>query len=243
VDSRHASTPDLHNPNATKHPETKALPPRVRQILESSGITPKSHQLINKQFVASAVRALPPSELPPALAFRPVDDDSVEDDSDADDDDTSDAPPSPGALPPSAAPQRVDFQYPLPEEDDDEEEDDSDEEESDDEVDFLATARQIDPEAVRKQEREYDANMAERVAEEIHAGSSAATAGGGTGFASRADDVDGHEFRRARQEARAQAANIVRVKTSDSMVVQAREDSSSGDSDEDEGDEMSDVGS
>jgi hypothetical protein len=168
----------------------------------------------------------------------PVDDESVEDDSDVDDDDASDAPPSPGALPPSAAPQRVDLHYPLPEEDDD-----SDDEESDDEVDFLATARQIDPEAVRQQEREYDANMAERVAEEIPAGGSAATSGGGSGFESPADDVDGREVRRARQEARAQGVNMARVKTSDSMVVQAREDSSSGDSDEDEGGEMSDVGS
>jgi hypothetical protein len=238
VDSRHASTPDLHNPNATKHLESKALPPRVRQILESSGITPKSHPVINKEFVAAAVRGLPPSELPPSLAFMPVDDESVEDDSDVDDDDASDAPPSPGALPPSAAPQRVDLHYPLPEEDDD-----SDDEESDDEVDFLATARQIDPEAVRQQEREYDANMAERVAEEIPAGGSAATSGGGSGFESPADDVDGREVRRARQEARAQGVNMARVKTSDSMVVQAREDSSSGDSDEDEGGEMSDVGS
>ena len=243
VDSRHASTPDLQNPNAIIPLETKALPPRVRQILESSGITPKSHPVINKQFVASAVRGLPPSELPPALAFMPVDDESLDEDSDADDDDASEAPPSPGALPPSAAPQRVDFQYPLSEADDDEEEDDSDDEESDDEVDFLATARQIDPEAVRLQEREYDANMAERLAEEIPAGSSAATAGGGSGFASPTDGFDSQVLRQARREARAQAAKMVRMKTSDSLVVRARNNSSSGDSDEDEDDEMSDAGS
>lgn len=47
-------------------------------------------------------------------------------------------------------------------------------------VDFLDTARRTNPEAVRAMEREYDAEMAERLAEEIPAGSSAATAGGGS---------------------------------------------------------------
>jgi hypothetical protein len=49
-------------------------------------------------------------------------------------------------------------------------------------VDFLATARQLDPNTIRNQEREYDAAVADRLAEEIVAGSSAATAGGGSGF-------------------------------------------------------------
>ena len=49
-------------------------------------------------------------------------------------------------------------------------------------VDFLAEARELDPEFVREREREYAADMAERLAEEIPAGSSAATAGGGSGY-------------------------------------------------------------
>ncbi|KAK7532846.1 frequency clock protein [Phyllosticta citribraziliensis] len=60
----------------------------------------------------------------------------------------------------------------------------SDDEEDDDDdgsLDFLATARELDPESIRAREREYDSNMAERLAEEIPAGSSAATAGGGSG--------------------------------------------------------------
>jgi hypothetical protein len=69
---------------------------------------------------------------------------------------------------------------------DDEDEDDSgdeDEDDSDDEsVDFLATARKLDPRSVLASEREYDAAVAERLAEDIPAGSSAATAGGGSGF-------------------------------------------------------------
>ena len=45
-------------------------------------------------------------------------------------------------------------------------------------VDLLATARAADPQTIRRQEREYDAEMAEKLAEEIHAGSSAATFSG-----------------------------------------------------------------
>lgn len=60
--------------------------------------------------------------------------------------------------------------------------DDEDDDDDDGSLDFLATAREIDPESIRAREREYDANMAERLAEEIPAGSSAATAGGGSGF-------------------------------------------------------------
>jgi hypothetical protein len=66
---------------------------------------------------------------------------------------------------------------------DDSDDDDSDDDDSDDEsVDFLATARKLDPKSVLASEREYDAVVAERFAEEIPAGSSAATAGGGSGF-------------------------------------------------------------
>jgi hypothetical protein len=62
-------------------------------------------------------------------------------------------------------------------------EDDIEEDESDDgSIDFLATARKADPTTVHASEREYDAVLAERLAEEIPAGSSAATAGGGSGF-------------------------------------------------------------
>ena len=55
-------------------------------------------------------------------------------------------------------------------------------------VDFLAEARELDPEFVRAREREYAADMAERLAEEIPAGSSAATAGGGSGYNSPEDE-------------------------------------------------------
>jgi hypothetical protein len=240
VDSRHAHVSQPRIQKATRRVETKALPPRVRQILENSGVTPKTHPIVDKQFVASAVRGLPPSELPPALSFMPSDDESIEDDSDAEDD-ASEAPPSPGALPPAAAPQRVDFQYSLSDQEDDEDDDSDDDEESDGEVDFLAAAREVDPEAVRQKEREYDANMAERLVEEIPARSSSANAGGGSGFASPAGGVDKDKLRRARQEIRAKAASLRRTGTSDGMVAQGRPDSSSDDSEDDEDDAMSNV--
>jgi hypothetical protein len=49
-------------------------------------------------------------------------------------------------------------------------------------VDMLATVRKLYPKTVRASEREYDAEIADRIAEEIPAGSSAATAGGGSGY-------------------------------------------------------------
>ncbi|TLD35349.1 frequency clock protein [Venturia nashicola] len=49
-------------------------------------------------------------------------------------------------------------------------------------IDMLATAREIDPNLIRAREREYDGGVADRLAEEIPAGSSAATAGGGSGY-------------------------------------------------------------
>ncbi|KAH6643859.1 frequency clock protein [Boeremia exigua] len=51
-------------------------------------------------------------------------------------------------------------------------------------IDLLATARATHPDTVRASEREYDAAVADRFAEEIAAGSSAATAGGGSGYGS-----------------------------------------------------------
>jgi hypothetical protein len=67
-----------------------------------------------------------------------------------------------------------------------------------DAIDFLAHARTVDPEAIRAMEREYDAHVAERLAEEIPAGSSAATAGGGSGWGSpvgagKGDDDDAED--------------------------------------------------
>lgn len=74
------------------------------------------------------------------------------------------------------------------------ESDDDTDDEDNQSLDFLATAREVDPDAIRAKEREYDAEMAERLAVEIPAGSSAATAGGGSGSVSpSATELEGDE--------------------------------------------------
>jgi len=129
---------------------------------------------------------LPVSKLPSPSYFIPdsdVDEDADSDmdmDSDLSDADTNDAF---DRDPPATAPQLLTISTHDSEEETSflDEEDDSDAE-SEGSLDLLASARQADPAMVREREREYDANMAERLAEEIPAGSSAATAGGGSGF-------------------------------------------------------------
>jgi len=69
--------------------------------------------------------------------------------------------------------------------------DDNDEDDDDQSLDFLATARAADPAAIYAREREYDAELAERLAEEIPAGSSAATLGcGASGYSTPVSDED-----------------------------------------------------
>ena len=60
-------------------------------------------------------------------------------------------------------------------------------------LDLLASAREADPQAIMEREREYDAEMAERLAEEMPAGSSAATHGKkcGSGYNSPVPALDG----------------------------------------------------
>ncbi|EON63906.1 hypothetical protein W97_03134 [Coniosporium apollinis CBS 100218] len=168
---------------------------------------------IRTEVIAARKRDLPASVLPPPIHFNPCasasasedEDDEDEDkasDSDSNVDSDSDAPSAATSDHPAAAPQPLNLAlFPSdalssrtpslsaeeststsssPSSDDD---DDGDDDES---VDLLATARALDPATIRAREREYDANMAERLAEEIPAGSSAATAGGGSGFVSPA---------------------------------------------------------
>ncbi|KAI9841682.1 MAG: hypothetical protein M1838_003453 [Thelocarpon superellum] len=51
-------------------------------------------------------------------------------------------------------------------------------------IDFLAAARELDPETIAERESEFDRHVAPLFAEELPAGSSAATVGGGSGFSS-----------------------------------------------------------
>jgi hypothetical protein len=249
VQSRHACVDQDDVPEVSNNVAPKHLPSKFANILHGPEAKPKHRAAVREEVVSSSRKDLPPSRLPDALCYMAFGDETPDSD-DSGDDEESISPPSPGALPPSAAPQAMN----LPYTDSDEDGDYSDGE-SGSSVDFLAAAREVDPEAIRAKEREYDANMAERLAEEIPAGSSAATAGGGSGFASPASGVAGEEYRRAKREARAaqrkqskssephppplqRPRTLKRAHTSDSMVVEGLENSSGGES---EDEEMSDV--
>lgn len=216
-----------------------SLPPKLARILggRDSKRTPRT--LVRTQPVASKMTELPPSALPPALGYMDIDEDtSSEGDYSDGDDEASPHSASHGALAPAAVPRRYHVSFTgSDEESAEEDEDDDSDTESDASLDLLATARELDPEAIRAREREYDAHMAERLAEEIPAGSSAATAGGGSGFASPASGVGRTEYQRAVNGARAPGVpGLRRASTGDSLLVQGPEGStsSSGDSQDDE---------
>jgi hypothetical protein len=133
---------------------------------------------------------LPPSELPPASYFPTSSPESDDEYSDEEDDIQLDATLYGNRPLPFTTPQVLRW----PSKDDsysDEEEEDEDDEESEDaasdsshdgSIDMLQHARKLNPELIRLAEREYDSAQAERLAKDIPAGSSAATAGGGSGF-------------------------------------------------------------
>jgi hypothetical protein len=137
-------------------------------------------RVIEERILSASRKNLPSSTLPPA-SFLPLDSCSS---GDADSDLASDASSEPDSDSDSGSPTTAMQILNIPPiASDVSEGSESDYEDSDDgSVDLLATARQQDPSAVRASEREYDAALADRLAEEIPAGSSAATAGGGSGF-------------------------------------------------------------
>ncbi|KAF1835051.1 hypothetical protein BDW02DRAFT_588477 [Decorospora gaudefroyi] len=189
-------------PTAPSHTTTRRksslYPKAIKEALSSQespdGSPPKAstQRVIREKILSASCKSLPSSTLPPA-SFLPFDSCSSGDvDSDLASDASSEADSSSSGGPATAM--QILNIAPVSEESDESEE--SDYEASDDgSVDLLATARQHDPKAVRDSEREYDAALADRLAEDIPAGSSAATAGGGSGFNSPADDVRvaGHE--------------------------------------------------
>jgi hypothetical protein len=197
---------------AQRHRSNRYPPKILEALKEQpllDGEQPRNQpNVIRTELVSVHRRFLPSSTLPPPSYMPFGSPSSCPDDSD-DDSDVSSGPPysesdeeeqeDPAAqlqLLNIAAPTRVgptyavnagyEHMHPSPlsksssegSESDDEDEDDSD----DESVDFLATARKLDPTSVLASEREYDAAAAERLAEDIPAGSSAATAGGGSGF-------------------------------------------------------------
>jgi hypothetical protein len=147
-----------------------------------------------RQEVFSAVRQeLPSSQLPPPsfFPFDSISSGEVSDDEESSEDgsDTGDGPSTAMQLMNIAPPGRpiTRIASDTSSEASEYSEDDSD----DGSIDMLATARQQDPDTIRAFEREYDAAVADRLAEDIVAGSSAATAGGGSGFNTPASHAAG----------------------------------------------------
>jgi len=163
-------------------PRSSLYPKRILDALHSatdagptSPRTPPS--VIQEKIISASCRVLPSSELPPAsfLPFDSTPTDELESETESDNSESGDVSVTALRLQDHAL--AIDG---LEEESDLESvySDDSD----DGSVDLLATARRVDPNLVRSQEREYDAALADRLAEELPAGSSAATIGGGSGF-------------------------------------------------------------
>lgn len=239
VESRHARIDQTATPERLVQVFQRSFPTSMAQILDNSRSTGMTRAAVHEQLLSARHESLPPSELPPALSFMPFGEESVEGDDSDDEDEMSISPESPDALTPSAAPQAIDMLFDESEESEESDDDGCDDDESDGSLDLLAAAGQVDPEAVRAREREYDANMAERLAEEIQAGSSAATAGGGSGFVSPATDIDRQAYRRAIKDVRALSTSLQSGSTDGSMAVQGMDDSH--ESDEDDNDETGDT--
>ncbi|KAJ4303736.1 hypothetical protein N0V90_002637 [Kalmusia sp. IMI 367209] len=162
-----------------------------------ASFTPRQQPVIREEILSASRRTLPNSTLPPA-SFLPFDSTSS---GDVDSDLESNVSSNPSSTsssdddgPTTALQLRnispIHQPHSNGSEADSSDEDEEDDSESDDgSIDLLATARQTDPHTVFASEREYDAAIAERLAEEIPAGSSAATAGGGSGFNSPASAI------------------------------------------------------
>lgn len=170
-----------------------------REAPEAEVTSPKQQQHVIEEKILSASRkSLPNSSLPPA-SFLPFDSTSSGDvDSDLESNVSSNlsSTSSSEEAGPMTALNLINIS-PMPKEPSSGSEgsssdmDDEDSDSDDGSIDLLATARRMDPRTILASEREYDAAVAERLAEIIPAGSSAATAGGGSGFNSPESAVAG----------------------------------------------------
>ncbi|KAK6439967.1 hypothetical protein LTR95_003812 [Oleoguttula sp. CCFEE 5521] len=171
----------------------KALPSRLAKILQARKRSRAAHPSIATQIIGVKRVDRSPSVLPPALCYLQSDE---EDDTASDYSTSSSA--HPGARHASTAPQSLGIPDHHSESEASVSSSDDSDNESDGSLDLLAAVRAMDPEGVMAREREYDSHMAERLAEDIPAGSSAATAGGrgGSGFNSPGSEVGGVAYRK-----------------------------------------------
>ncbi|OCL02781.1 hypothetical protein AOQ84DRAFT_357211 [Glonium stellatum] len=193
-----------------------------------------SSPVISQEIISISHKDLPSSTLPPA-SFLPFDSSSGDADSDLDSDISSSPSRFSSASNPAPATtlqllnispthvgagaySLVASEGPV--------DSGKDEDESDGSLDLLATARALDPKTVHANERAYDSNMANRLAEEIPAGSSAATAGGGSGFNSPDSVATGDDAEGQKRPSTAGGSGVVsrtrslkRARTSDSLAA------------------------
>ena len=227
-------------PAATQTRRASLYPPKIQAILgEGWGSQERRRSTSPKETIKeeliSAVRQDMPSSVLPTPSFYPFDSNSsgeMSDDEESDDDDDSDTGDGPSTAlqllsitPPGPMP--ISDQTGLSSEASEYSSDDDD----DVSIDLLATARQQDPDTVRAFEREYDAAVADRLADEIVAGSSAATAGGGSGFNSPADQTGRGQSKGSRRSTRnvqsshseaslsPRSKNLKRARTSESIAT------------------------
>jgi hypothetical protein len=184
------------------HHRGRLYPLHILKLLDGKDRRSGRHspiQAFNAEVISSSCENLPASALPPAsfFPFFSSPDDEDFDGSDADSEmSLSEGFTHTNQLLPTAVPQSMNWPIRHSPSESSCSEDGSEGDESDGSIDMLAQARLADPATIRAQEREYDGNIAERLAEEIPAGSSAATAGGGSGFNSpvlRHDDFNKFE--------------------------------------------------
>jgi hypothetical protein len=224
---------------ATQNRRTSLYPAKIQAILgQEEGSQERRRSTSPKETIKeeliSAVRQDMPSSILPPPSFYPFDSNSsgeMSDDEESDDDgsDTGDGPSTALQLLNIAPPGRIPVsdQTDLSSEASEYSSDDDD----DVSIDLLATARQQDPDTVRAFEREYDAAVADRLADEIVAGSSAATAGGGSGFnspASRAGHGHSKGSRKSMRNVQSshseaslspRSKNLKRARTSESIAT------------------------
>jgi hypothetical protein len=204
-------------------------------------VTDKPQPMVKQDITSASHKNLPSSKLPEASFLQsgsPLGGWGWDSDSGSDSDTGSDISseaeptnsenggPSTSLHLPSIQPKSTNFEADLS----DEPEDGSDySDDSDESIDLLATARQQDPATIRAYEREYDAAIADRLAEEIVAGSSAATAGGGSGFNTPADGRIEHigSAQKLRPSPASDSAsglnkNMKRTRTSESVLSLAK---------------------
>lgn len=195
IEVRRSQIPTTMTENSRPR-RTSVYPSKISSVLaEGAHAEPQFSQatipqhIIKEEILSASRKSLPNSTLPPA-SFLPFDSTSSGDFTSDDDSDLASDEDSESGDGPVTALQLLNVSPAVADEyDDDQDSSDDNSEFSDDSdssIDLLATARQLDPSTIQAFERKYDADVADSLADEIPAGSSAATAGGGSGFNSPA---------------------------------------------------------